>query len=150
MAIVAHFETPGMTVEQYEQTLKKLEEAGLGSPDGRIYHVASPIEGGWSVTDVWESEEKLGAFGDALMPILSSTGVTPTQPKITQVHTGQVGSGRPRKHVGPSPHGRGRHQRCLQAPPRGRIMNSACPPSGSPYAKPARCRRRRERKVIWR
>lgn len=86
MAIVAHFEIPGMTVEQYEQTLKDLEEAGLGSPDGRIYHVASPIEGGWSVTDVWESEEKLGAFGETLMPILSSTGVTPTQPKITQVH----------------------------------------------------------------
>ncbi len=86
MIIVAHFDIARMTVEQYEQTIKKLEEAGLGSPDGCLYHVASPIEGGWSVTDVWESEEKLGAFGDALMTILSSTGVTHTQPKITQVH----------------------------------------------------------------
>jgi len=86
MIIVAHFDIARMTVEQYEQTIKKLEEAGLGSPDGCLYHVASAIEGGWSVTDVWESEEELGAFGDALMTILSSTGVTHTQPKITQVH----------------------------------------------------------------
>ncbi len=86
MAIVAHFEIPGMTVEQYEQTLKELENAGLGAPDGRIYHVASPIEGGWTVTDVWESEEKFGAFGEVLMPIMSSAGITPTPPKITPVH----------------------------------------------------------------
>ncbi|MCH7516220.1 MAG: hypothetical protein IIB08_03685 [Bacteroidetes bacterium] len=37
-------------------------------------------------TDVWESEEKFGAFGEVLMPIMSSAGVTPVPPKITPVH----------------------------------------------------------------
>ena len=41
MAITAVFDTPGMTQQQYEQTLRGLEAKGLGAPDGRLHHVAS-------------------------------------------------------------------------------------------------------------
>ncbi len=70
-----------MTSDQYCQTLQELEAAGLGNPDGRIYHVAAPKEGGWFVTDVWESEEHFGKFSDGLIPVLQAAGVTLAEPQ---------------------------------------------------------------------
>ncbi|MEA2446787.1 MAG: hypothetical protein QOK47_424, partial [Actinomycetota bacterium] len=62
-----------MDAENYQQTLKELEAAGAGSPEGRLYHVAfgSPIQ----VLDVWESQEKFDAFGQTLIPILQGAGI---------------------------------------------------------------------------
>ena len=85
MAITAVFDT-AMSQQQYDQVLKELETVGLGSPDGRLYHVANLSNGKVFVVDVWESEEKLGKFGEQLMPIIASTGTTPPEPVITQVH----------------------------------------------------------------
>lgn len=86
MAITAVFEVPGMTAEHFDQVWAALTEAGHAAPDGRIFHVAGPVEGGWLVVDVWESEEKLGAFAGTLMPILAGMGVTPPRPRIAPVH----------------------------------------------------------------
>jgi hypothetical protein len=86
MALVAIFDVPGMTAEQYDQTVRELEKAGLGNPDGRLYHVAASKDGGWLVVDVWESEEKFGGFGESLMPILQAEGVPPAEPQIYPVH----------------------------------------------------------------
>ena len=82
MKIIAVFNNPGMTSDQYDQCIKELEDAGLGSPDGRISHLAGVKEGGWFVTDVWESEEKFAKFGESLMPILESIGATVAEPEI--------------------------------------------------------------------
>ena len=87
MAIVVIFDIPGMTSGQYEQVIKALDAAGAGTPDGRIYHVASTAENGWQVVDVWESEEKVGQFAETMIPILAQAGVTPPEPKISSVHT---------------------------------------------------------------
>ncbi len=59
MAVTAVFDT-GMSQQQYDQVVKALEAAGLGSPDGRIHHVASISKNSVFVVDLWESEEKLG------------------------------------------------------------------------------------------
>lgn len=59
MAIVAVFDIPEMTSEQYDQGLKALADAGFEHPDGRLHHVAAPKDGGWFVVDVWESGEKV-------------------------------------------------------------------------------------------
>ena len=75
-----------MTSAQYDQTVKELEAAGLGNPDGRIYHVAASKEGGWFVDDVWESEEQLSKFSEGLIPVLQAAGVTPAEPQIYPVH----------------------------------------------------------------
>ncbi len=85
MAITAVFDT-GMSQQQYDQVVKALETAGLGSPDGRLHHVASISKNGVFVVDVWESEEKLGKFAGQLTPIIASTGATPREPVITPVH----------------------------------------------------------------
>jgi len=85
-AIVAVFDVRGMTSEQYDQVNRELEDAGLGSPRGRLYHVAASTSDGWFVTDVWESGEHLDSFGETLVPILQNNGVTPVEPQIYPVH----------------------------------------------------------------
>ena len=86
MAIAAVFNIPGMTQQQYDQVIKDLEAKGAGNPDGRLYHVASLSEAGGLVIDVWESEEKLGQFGEVLIPTLVAAGVTPAEAQIHPVH----------------------------------------------------------------
>lgn len=86
MAITAVFEVPGMTADHFDKVLAGLDEAGQAAPDGRIFHVASPTDGGWLVVDVWESEDKLGAFAGILMPLLAQLGITPPRPRIAPVH----------------------------------------------------------------
>lgn len=86
MAITALFEVPGMNADHFDKVLDGLDEAGQVEPDGRMFHVASPTDGGWLVVDVWESEEKLGAFAGILMPIIAGLGITPPQPRIAPVH----------------------------------------------------------------
>jgi hypothetical protein len=60
MAVVQIHELPGMTQEQYEQGMRDL---GLsGPPPGSLLHASGPMEGGWRIVEVWESEEAAGAF----------------------------------------------------------------------------------------
>ncbi len=86
MAIVAAFNIPGMTADQYDRVLQELEAKDAGAPEGRIFHVAAPTDTGWLVVDVWESEEHFGRFGETLIPVLMAAGVTPAQPEIHPVH----------------------------------------------------------------
>lgn len=86
MAITAVFEVPGMDAGHFDKIRAALDEVGQVEPDGRLFHVASPAEGGWLVVDVWESEEKLGKFAETLMPIIAGLGITPPQPRIAPVH----------------------------------------------------------------
>src|SRR5215212_1546108 len=52
---------PGVTEEQYYAVLEQLDLGGR-MPHGGIFHAAGPIEGGWRVVDVWESEEAFETF----------------------------------------------------------------------------------------
>ena len=86
MAISAVFEVPGMTADDFDKILAGLEKAGQMKPDGRIFHVASPTDGGWLVVDVWDSEQQLGEFAAILMPIIAGLGITPPDPRVAPVH----------------------------------------------------------------
>ena len=86
MAIIAIFELTGMTQQQYDQTIQDLDAAGLGTPNGRVYHTASKADPGTLIIDVWESEELLGKFAESLIPILTATGATPVEPRILPIH----------------------------------------------------------------
>ena len=86
MAISTAFEISTMTQQKYDQVIKDLNAAGLGSPEGRIYHTASLMGSGMLIFDIWESEELLGKFAEGLIPILVGAGVTPAEPRILQVH----------------------------------------------------------------
>ena len=91
MALGYYFAPKSFSVEQYDETTRKLEEAGAGSPPGRRYHCAFEGEGGIHVFDVWDSEETFAAFGQTLIPILTGAGVDPGEPHIAKVHNIIVG-----------------------------------------------------------
>jgi hypothetical protein len=64
-----------VTSEQYDESLRRLEEAGDWPPDGLEYHVAFGSDGNLRVSEIWDSKEQLEAFGERLMPLLSSLGI---------------------------------------------------------------------------
>ena len=86
MALGFYFTPTGFTPAIYDETLKKLEAAGQGSPPGRLYHVALESGGLIQVFDVWESQESFEAFGATLVPIMTGAGVDPGEPMVASVH----------------------------------------------------------------
>ena len=86
MAIGVYFHPQEMKSEQYDRVVKKLEEAGAGSPPGRMFHCSFEVAGALHVFDVWESQESFEQFGQTLVPILENEGVDPGQPSISPIH----------------------------------------------------------------
>lgn len=86
MAIAVVFTPQSMTVAQYDEIIKRLEEAGAGAPKGRLYHVCYGSSEQLQVTDVWESVETFERFGQTLMPILQQMGLDPGQPNVNPIH----------------------------------------------------------------
>jgi hypothetical protein len=86
MALGMYFEPGSFTPERYDNTVKRLEEAGAGAPPGRLHHVAVETDGLIQVFDVWDSEESFRAFAATLIPIMTELGVDPGQPQVSPVH----------------------------------------------------------------
>ena len=89
MSILARFTTtPSVTTEQYDESLRSLEESGADwPPDGMEYHVAFTSGGNLRVSEIWDSREQLEAFGQRLMPLLAEIGVELAgEPEIIEVH----------------------------------------------------------------
>lgn len=85
--VVVLFSSPGFTAKDYDQVWDDLRAAGQSNPKGLISHVGfAPPEGGWSVVDVWESEEAFNEFGKTLMPIIQKTGVNVPPPRVIPAH----------------------------------------------------------------
>jgi hypothetical protein len=75
MAIVQIHELPGMTREQYEQGLRELNLSG--PPPGSHLHAGGPMQGGWRIVEVWESEEAANAFygSESFQQMIRNTGI---------------------------------------------------------------------------
>ena len=86
MALGFYITGTGFTQERYDNTLVQLEEAGVGAPDGRLYHVALETGGEIQVFDIWESREAFEAFGATLIPILNAAGIELNEPMVARVH----------------------------------------------------------------
>lgn len=54
-------------VEMYEKVLAALREGGQDAPAERLFHMAVPTDGGFRVTEVWESHEAVDRYGDEVM-----------------------------------------------------------------------------------
>ena len=72
---VVRFKPTNLTTEQYEESIRRIKEAGAFPPDGCDYHIFFGSEGDLQVSEVWDSREKLEAFGERLMPILAEVGI---------------------------------------------------------------------------
>jgi len=86
MAIALYFAPASMTREQYDETIRRLAQAGEGSPAGRSYHACFGSGDKLQVFDIWESMEQFEAFGATLQPILQEVGIDAGQPIVEQVH----------------------------------------------------------------
>ena len=66
---ITHF-FEGGTREQYENTIEVVHpDGGSRLPEGQTYHAAGPIEGGWLVVAMWDSEQSWERFRDeTLLP----------------------------------------------------------------------------------
>jgi len=86
MAIGMVVEVPGATQAMYDAVIERM---GLreNPPAGCLVHMAGPIDGGWRVVDVWESQEDFDRFRDErLGAALAAEGMPEPQVSAFPVH----------------------------------------------------------------
>ena len=58
-----------------------------GPPEGLDYHVAFGADGNFRVSEIWDTQEHLEAFGKRLMPLLADLGIELAgPPEVFEVH----------------------------------------------------------------
>jgi len=77
MPVVQVHELAGMTREMYEDAIREL--ALPGPPPGSHLHASGPMEGGWRIVEVWESEAAAAAFygSEAFQRMTQRLGIGP-------------------------------------------------------------------------
>jgi len=86
MAFAIAFKPAAMDGAQYDECIRRLEAAGAGAPEGRLYHACHGTGNQLRVFDIWDSMEAFQAFGPTLGPILQAIGVDPGSPEISPIH----------------------------------------------------------------
>ena len=92
MPIVAVFEGPGFTQQNYEESVRKLTGKNkMTSPsewpvEGLLVHVAGQGPKGFRVVNVWASEDAFRRFGEKLIPVLREVGIE-GEPEVYPSHT---------------------------------------------------------------
>jgi hypothetical protein len=78
---------PGVTTEQYDETVRRLEALGNWPPEGLEYHVAFRSEGNLRVSEIWDSRDEFDSFGERLMPVLKDVGIELSgKPEMLEIH----------------------------------------------------------------
>jgi hypothetical protein len=86
VSLLIRFAPPSLTAQQYDEVVRRLNEAGVFPADGLEYEICFGSEDNLKVSQVWDSREQMEAFGQRLMPILAEVGIDPGQPEVVQVH----------------------------------------------------------------
>ena len=88
MSVLIRFApTSAVTTEQYDETIRRLQEAGDFPPEGMEYHVCFLQDGNVRVSEIWDSREQFAAFGERLMPILVAAGIEFSgEPEVFEIH----------------------------------------------------------------
>ncbi len=86
MAIGVYFSPAALSAEQYDESIKRLRQAGAGHPPGRLYHASFGSPAKLSVFDVWTSQAAFDKFGKTLTPIAKQLGVDLGPPQIIPIH----------------------------------------------------------------
>jgi hypothetical protein len=86
MSFVVRFTPPSLTSQQYDEVIQRLEAAGAGSPQGRLFAVAFGPKDQLRVSDVWDTRENFDRFAQTLMPLLSELGIDPGTPEFIEAY----------------------------------------------------------------
>ena len=88
MSVVVRFNPVNVTRPKYDEVVRRLEEAGQWpDPPGLELHVLFGSEGELRVSEIWDSQESLQAFGENVFPIMNEVGIElASEPEIFEVH----------------------------------------------------------------
>jgi hypothetical protein len=86
MSILCRFSPSSVTTEQYDESVRRLQEEGGFPPEGQDYHCAFFVDGSLRVSEVWDTREHWEAFAERLMPVLADIGIEPGEPEVLEVH----------------------------------------------------------------
>ena len=86
MSLLIRFSPPSLTAEQYDNVVRRLTADGVFPADGLEYEICFGSGDNLKVSQVWDSQPQLDAFGAHLMPILAELGITPGTPEVLEVH----------------------------------------------------------------
>lgn len=93
MPVVVIHQGPTLTRERYEQVVarmtdgrERLESLADWPVTGVLSHVAGDGPDGFTIVDVWESEEAFQRFGEQLGPLLGEAGID-EPPRTFPAHT---------------------------------------------------------------
>jgi hypothetical protein len=86
MPVAVYTHPKNMTVAQFEEVHRRLNEQGEGANPHRLHHSCFGADGDLMVYDIWDSPESFAAFGNVLMPILAEVGVDPGEPQVMEMH----------------------------------------------------------------
>lgn len=87
MSIVVRFPPSNVTRQQYDAVKNALEEAGDWPADGCHLHVCFGDDQDIRVSEIWESQAKLEAFGEKLGPRLEEAGIQLAgEPELFEAH----------------------------------------------------------------
>jgi hypothetical protein len=86
MSVLIRFAPQSLTAEQYDRAVHRLTEDGVFPADGLDYEICFGSGDKMKVSQVWDSQEQLDAFGARLMPILADLGIDPGEPEVVEVH----------------------------------------------------------------
>jgi heme-degrading monooxygenase HmoA len=90
MAVAVIAVNPGGTADQDEAIQKQLNLAE-NPPAGALVRLAGPVEGGWRIISVWESEEAFHTFRrERLEPALQQAGRPVPQFEIAPLHSVRI------------------------------------------------------------
>lgn len=96
MTISVTFDFPHDSVDLYYQVFEKGGAAIVEQP-ARLHHQCFQNGDGWTVIDVWESEESFAAFGGILGPTLQALGLS-TVPVVHRTYRTMTQSGEVRDY----------------------------------------------------
>jgi hypothetical protein len=86
MSILVRFAPASLTQEQYDASVRRLEQDGIFPPEGMDFHVCFGSEPSLRVSEIWDSREQWEAFGERLMPVLADVGIQPGEPEVIEIH----------------------------------------------------------------
>jgi hypothetical protein len=87
MSIVVRYHPTSLTLAKYQETHRKLEDAGLFPAEALDYHVCFGSDGDLLVSEIWDSREAWEAFGERLAPVLAESGIEMSgAPDVFEIH----------------------------------------------------------------
>lgn len=87
MAVLVISQNPGGTAEQDEAIMRQMGVIE-NPPAGVLVRAAGPVEGGWRIISIWESQEAFDTFRrDRLEPAFRQVGRQVPQFEITPLHS---------------------------------------------------------------